>query len=79
MFINLACLSGYFGRNCSSQCQYPNYGQQCQNMCDCNVTECNHVTGCQRDRTKKETTTGLNINFIICLENNKNLSTILRE
>lgn len=69
MFINLVCLSGYYGMNCSSRCIYPFYGQHCQNTCECNVTDCNHVHGCQGDRSGKESTTGWNINLTIRSEN----------
>lgn len=58
MFIDLECLPGYFGTNCSSRGAYPRYGQTCQNTCYCNVTDCNHVHGCQGDRSEKESTTG---------------------
>lgn len=80
MFINLACLSGYFGMNCCSRCTYPYYGLGCQNTCYCNVADCNYVTGCQGNRLQKETTTGWYIiNLIIWSENDQWLSTILRE
>lgn len=72
MFTNLACLSGYFGMNCSSPCAYPHYDLGCQNTCYCNIPDCNYVTGCQENRLDKETTTGWYIiNLIICSENDQ--------
>lgn len=69
MFIDLECPLGYFGTNCSSRCVYPSYGQACQNTCECNATDCNHVHGCQGDRSEKESTAGWYFITIICLEN----------
>lgn len=73
VLIDLECLPGYFGTNCSSRCVYPNYGEGCKNTCDCNVIDCNHVHGCQVDWTQKEITTGWYFNLITCSEsiNNK--------
>lgn len=53
----LECLPGYFGKNCLTQCIYPSYGQRCQNTCDCNIKDCNHVDGCQGNHTQTETST----------------------
>lgn len=52
-------LPGYFGINCSSRCVYPHYGQSCHSMCDCNVTDCDRVTGCQGNHSQTETSTSL--------------------
>lgn len=27
-------------------CSYPMYGEDCQSICECNVTYCDHVNGC---------------------------------
>lgn len=53
----LECLPGYFGMNCFSQCLYPDYGESCRNTCDCTVTYCNHVLGCQENHSQIETST----------------------
>lgn len=47
IYYQLECLSVYFGKNCSDRCLYPHYGYYCQNVCDCTVTDCNHVLGCK--------------------------------
>lgn len=46
MFICIACEIGFFGKNCNTKCIYPTFGQGCQSVCDCNVTNCDHVKGC---------------------------------
>lgn len=58
ILVPLECLPGYFGTNCSTRCIYPIYGKRCQNTCDCNVTECNHVLGCQGNYSQNGTSTG---------------------
>nr|XP_022294783.1 uncharacterized protein LOC111104905 [Crassostrea virginica] len=51
----VACQSGYFGPNCSLPCRYPNYGLQCQLECKCKQEQnCNHITGCQKDKKMKD-------------------------
>ncbi|XP_052719898.1 uncharacterized protein LOC128191721 [Crassostrea angulata] len=55
------CPPGYFGKNCSSLCEYPNYGQHCQNTCDCNVTDCNHVDGCYVNYSQIEISTAVGL------------------
>lgn len=41
------CLLGYTGRECSFQCQYPSYGQDCYNTCDCLKESCDFMFGCK--------------------------------
>eukprot|EP00105_Crassostrea_gigas_P043008 XP_019927156.1 PREDICTED: multiple epidermal growth factor-like domains protein 10 [Crassostrea gigas] len=38
------CLAGYFGFNCSMECNFPNYGIACSKICNC--SSCHHVVGC---------------------------------
>lgn len=38
------CPAGYFGFNCSSECNPPSYGLGCVERCDCDP--CHHVYGC---------------------------------
>lgn len=45
---HLACEKGYTGTDCSNKCFYPSYGQDCQSLCDCNVTNCGHIYGFRR-------------------------------
>lgn len=40
------CLPGYYGNDCTSKCEHPSYGDQCQDICICDFTSCHHVTGC---------------------------------
>ncbi|XP_052681386.1 multiple epidermal growth factor-like domains protein 10 [Crassostrea angulata] len=42
----IPCGKGFKEINCVSKCPYPMYGQGCQSVCSCNVTECDHVKGC---------------------------------
>lgn len=56
--MNLACLSGYFGTNCSTTCPYPYYGKFCEKACHCNAIDCDHAFGCQRNNLEIETAIG---------------------
>ncbi|XP_052718549.1 protein draper-like isoform X1 [Crassostrea angulata] len=40
------CEVGFSGPNCSKPCQYPSFGQQCQEECNCTQDICNIITGC---------------------------------
>ncbi|XP_062609721.1 uncharacterized protein LOC134271533 [Saccostrea cucullata] len=40
------CESGYFGEDCSQICSYPNYGTECQYLCNCSPKFCSPFTGC---------------------------------
>ena len=40
------CSPGYLGPNCSEICPYPNYGRECQEMCECEENRCDITTGC---------------------------------
>nr|XP_034337851.1 multiple epidermal growth factor-like domains protein 10 isoform X2 [Crassostrea gigas] len=40
------CEVGFSGPNCSKPCQYPGFGQQCQEECNCTQDTCNIITGC---------------------------------
>lgn len=49
MTMNYICIDfdkGYSGPNCDFKCRFPLYGYDCQSVCDCNVTYCDHVNGC---------------------------------
>lgn len=49
MFLNiihLDCEIGFYGINCNIKCPYPTFGQGCQSVCNCNVTNCDYVNGC---------------------------------
>lgn len=39
-------MAGYFGWNCSIRCHYPNYGVDCQEICDCYEDLCDISVGC---------------------------------
>ncbi|XP_052674810.1 uncharacterized protein LOC128156631 [Crassostrea angulata] len=58
------CLPGYFGTNCSIRCIYPNYGKRCQYTCDCTVTDCNPVHGCQGNYSQNGTSTVITMSTI---------------
>lgn len=36
----------FSGENCVTKCPYPTYGEDCQSECNCNVSYCDHVSGC---------------------------------
>ncbi|XP_052681389.1 uncharacterized protein LOC128162266 [Crassostrea angulata] len=40
------CDKGFRGKNCNTKCPYHTYGEECQYICKCNITHCNHVNGC---------------------------------
>ena len=42
----LECSPGYSGPNCTIQCPYPFYGEECQGICDCDNDTCDISTGC---------------------------------
>lgn len=44
--ICIVCDKGYFEINCDFRCPFLHYGYDCQYMCDCNVTYCDHVNSC---------------------------------
>lgn len=49
MTMNIICIDcdkGYYGPYCDFKCPFPLYGYDCQSVCDCNVTYCDHVNGC---------------------------------
>ncbi|XP_052681384.1 uncharacterized protein LOC128162258 [Crassostrea angulata] len=42
----IPCDRGFLGENCVTKCPYPTYGEDCQSECNCNVSYCDHVSGC---------------------------------
>lgn len=44
--IFIVCDRGFRGEKCDIKCPYPTYGEDCQSECNCNVTYCDHVSGC---------------------------------
>lgn len=43
----VACEEGYTGQNCEIVCPFPSYGLDCQSICNCAETTCDHVNGCR--------------------------------
>lgn len=43
----VACEEGYTGQNCEIVCPFPSYGLDCQSVCNCTETTCDHVNGCK--------------------------------
>lgn len=43
----VACEEGYTGQNCEIVCPFPSYGLDCQSICSCAETTCDHVNGCR--------------------------------
>lgn len=41
------CEEGYTGKNCEIVCPFPSYGLDCQSICNCAETTCDHVNGCR--------------------------------
>nr|XP_034301433.1 uncharacterized protein LOC117681368 isoform X2 [Crassostrea gigas] len=50
------CLPGYFGTNCQTSCVYPYFGKYCMNTCDCTISDCDNVSGCQGNDTEIQIT-----------------------
>lgn len=40
------CSPGYVGSDCTEQCRHPNYGTDCQGLCNCSKEFCDIATGC---------------------------------
>lgn len=41
------CDPGYYWINCSKTCEYPYFGQQCEQSCSCEKHLCNVMIGCE--------------------------------
>lgn len=41
-----ACPFGFYGSNCTLRCRYPNFGEQCQEVCTCVKILCSPIHGC---------------------------------
>lgn len=46
MIIHIDCEIGFRGPNCNTKCPYRSYGYECQSLCNCSATNCDHVNGC---------------------------------
>ncbi|XP_052681385.1 uncharacterized protein LOC128162259 [Crassostrea angulata] len=44
----IACEIGLYGKDCGTKCRYPTFGQDCQSLCNCTVTNCDYVKGCEQ-------------------------------
>lgn len=42
----LGCPLGYYLNNCSTKCSPPNYGEECQSVCQCPDVYCHFASGC---------------------------------
>ena len=40
------CPEGYFGNECAVKCKPPYYGYQCTKTCDCLISSCHFIHGC---------------------------------
>ncbi|XP_078319228.1 uncharacterized protein LOC144620925 [Crassostrea virginica] len=48
----IRCMPGYHGPNCTYPCPYPDYGLDCQFVCECYRHSCDHVIGCTTPTTE---------------------------
>lgn len=62
VLIFLECPIGLFSDNCSEKCSPPNYGEDCQSICQCPDIDCHFVTGCLQDTKTLTTHWQLSIN-----------------
>ena len=46
IFYSSACPDGYYGTNCSYECQPPDYGTLCKKKCECLISTCHFIHGC---------------------------------
>lgn len=63
IYVDLVCMPGYYGINCTDICPYPTYGYRCQGKCECSNDTCDVSTGCGT------LTTGIFIRNICCCRN----------
>lgn len=54
-------MPGYTGMNCSTQCPYPSYGRNCQEVCNCDSNQCDVSIGC------KNRTSGNNHFYVVVM------------
>uniref|UniRef100_K1QB77 EGF-like domain-containing protein n=1 Tax=Magallana gigas TaxID=29159 RepID=K1QB77_MAGGI len=66
------CEKGYAGQICEIVCPFPSYGLDCQSVCNCTETTCDHVNGCRG--YSSETTMPQNSMKAVNGENFKKLS-----
>lgn len=59
----VACPAGYFGFNCSSVCNEPNYGLGCAKRCECD--HCHHTYVCNFDLTPRGKNTDITLKRIV--------------
>lgn len=43
------CPIGYHLNNCSEKCNFPTFGDECQFLCDCPVSDCHFASGCMHN------------------------------
>ena len=46
LFDILDCVPGYNSLFCNLPCKHPQYGENCQRECNCNLLKCHHIKGC---------------------------------
>ena len=53
LFDILDCVPGYYSLFCNLPCKYPQYGENCQRECNCNLLKCHHIKGCLNTAGKR--------------------------
>lgn len=49
LFLIFACKNDFYRINWETKCLYPTSGYECQLLCSCSVSNCDHANGCTQN------------------------------